>query len=69
MMYILVSVAAVIAILARTSGLDASSETIAQRYLNFFTVSSFFSVGSDVLLYSIITIRHQFCFASLISMP
>ena len=45
MMYILVSVAAVIAILARTSGLDASSETIAQRYLNFFTVSSFFPLA------------------------
>ena len=41
MVFNLDRVAAVIAILANISGLDPSSETIASRYLKFFTVSSF----------------------------
>ena len=41
MMSNLISVAAVVAILAIISGLDPSSKIIALRYLNFFTVSSF----------------------------
>ena len=69
MMSTLISVAAVIAIQARTSCFDLSSETIALRYLNFFTVSSFSPLAVMSRCIPLLLFVINFVLFALISMP